>query len=202
MSGDPNSSRASGDLGRIARSDEFEIPGPESWQPVRRVTPRVYTGELLSTTAALALIPLMLLFDWYGAIEARHGTSATRLTVRTGWSALGGLRWVAALTILLALGATAIHASQRGHGARTNTGAAVLTAGVLASVLVGYRVLISPPNPAAIIDLKLGAPLGLLALVAIALGGWRSLREERGLPRRFTRSSRRSRILASRRAAG
>ncbi len=201
MSGDSDRSGAAGNPDGIARSNEFEIPGPESGPPVRRATPRVYTGELLSTTAALALIPLMLLFDWYGQIEARPGTNATRLTVRTGWSALGVLRWVPALTILLALGATVIHASQRGHGARTDTGAAVLSAGVLASVLIGYRVLISPPNPAAIIDLKLGAPLGLLALMAIALGGWRSLREERGLGRAFTRSSRRSRELASRRAA-
>lgn len=35
----------------------------EQWQ-TPRVPPRIYAGELLSTTAALTLIPLMLVFEW------------------------------------------------------------------------------------------------------------------------------------------
>lgn len=128
--------------------------------------------------------------------------SAGTISVRTGWSALGAVRWVLSAVILIIVGATLLHAIQRPRGTRTETGAAVLALGTIASLLVGYRVLIVPPDSAAITDLKVGAPLGLLALLAVTLGGWRSLHEARESHTTFTPPSRPARILAPGRTSG
>jgi hypothetical protein len=62
-------------------------------------------------------------------------------------------------------------------------------------VLLGYRVLINPPNPHAIVDVKIGAYLGLLAALGIAVGGLESWREERlGQTRPQARRRSRNRI--------
>jgi len=140
---------------------------------------RVHTGELISTTSALLLGPSMVVLDWYGAVGEPGVRRSGITTAETGWNALTLLRWLMLLTILLALGATVVHATQRGHGVRTETGLVVALAGTLTAVLVGYRVLVAPPDPSSVVDVKLGAFLGLLAAVAIALGGFESLREER-----------------------
>lgn len=149
------------------------------WQPVRRVAPRIYTGELVSTLSALVLAALMFALDWYGAVEPPHAGRAGLTTSETAWGAMTLLRWVMLFTILVAVGATMLHASQRGHGARTDTSLPVTVTGTASAVLLGYRVLINPPHPSSVVDIKLGAYLGLLATVALALGGWQSLREER-----------------------
>ncbi|MDQ6745252.1 MAG: hypothetical protein M3Z27_04435 [Actinomycetota bacterium] len=152
---------------------------PADWQPVRRVAPRIHTGELISTTSALLLATLMLLFDWYGAVGASGPERSAPTTVENAWSALPVTRWVLVATILIAVGTTVVHATQRAHGARTDTGLPVALAGTLTGLLLGYRVLIDPPNPSAVLDVKLGGYLGLLAAVSIALGGFESVREER-----------------------
>jgi hypothetical protein len=55
----------------------------------------------------------------------------------------------------------------------------VAALGTLTAVLLVYRVLIDLPNPSSVVDAKLGAFLGLLFAIGIALGGCESIREER-----------------------
>ena len=53
------------------------------------------------------------------------------------------------------------------------------TLGALATLLVLYRIL-NQPGPNDFIEVKLGAFLGFLAVLAIAAGGYRSMRDEAG----------------------
>lgn len=62
--------------------------------------------------------------------------------------------------------------------------------GALTSALLIYRVLIALPAATEVIDQKLGAILGLLCALGIALGGWESMREHRA---RSAKTSRRPR---------
>ena len=57
--------------------------------------------------------------------------------------------------------------------------ASVITAttGILATLLVLYRIL-NQPGPNEFIEVKLPAFLGFLCVLAIAAGGWRSMRDE------------------------
>jgi hypothetical protein len=72
-----------------------------------------------------------------------------------------------------------LHATQRSHGKKTDTSLPVAALGTLTAVLLAFRVLIDLPSPDRVVDQKLGAYLGLLAAVAIAYGGYESIREQR-----------------------
>jgi hypothetical protein len=130
--------------------------------------------------------------------------SAARPAVSTAENAWGGLtivRWVMLLTILAALGSVVLHASQRSHGARTDTSLVVLTLGGLSSGLLIYRVLIDLPEASKVIDQKLGAVLGLACALGIALGAVESVHEQRNLQRAVRAQPRRRRRLAPGRPA-
>ena len=148
--------------------------------PARRLIPR--GGELISAVSALALLILMFTVKWFGIVVTPrpHGPRAATPSAENAWHGLVVVRWVMALTIVVALGSVAIHATQRSHGVITDTSLAVTALGCLTTALLSYRVLIDLPSPGSVVDQKLGAILGLLAAAGIALGGYQSLRERRG----------------------
>jgi hypothetical protein len=164
---------------------------------------RVHHGELTSATGALALLALLFLTKWYG-VAGVPDPSAARPAISTavnGFNGLGLVRWVVVATICAAFGSVALHASQRSHGNRTDTSRVILTLGALTSVLLIYRVLIELPASSKVIDQKLGAFLGLLCALGIALGGWESVREQQTSAGSAVRRSRSESRLASRRRA-
>jgi uncharacterized membrane protein YcgQ (UPF0703/DUF1980 family) len=165
-----------------------------------RVT-QVRRGELLSATMALLLAIDMFALKWYG-VAGVPDPSAARPAVSTAenaWDGLTIVRWVMLATVLATLGSVVLHASQRAHGTKTDTSVTVTVLGVLISVLLTYRVLISLPAPDEVIDQKLGAALGLVCALGIALGGLESIREQRARETRVAQRSRRR--LAPRRRA-
>jgi hypothetical protein len=161
--------------------------------------PRIYRGELTSSIGALLLLALMFLTKWYG-VAGVPDPSAARPAVSTAenaWTGLSSVRWVMLITIMAALGSVVLHASQRSHGARTDTSRALAGLGSLTSVLLLYRVLIDLPDASRVIDQKLGAFLGLICALGIALGGFESIREQRTLAQSVSMRPRRRNRLAS-----
>jgi hypothetical protein len=73
----------------------------------------------------------------------------------------------------------------------------VAVLGTLATLLLGYRVLLDPPSAGTVVDVKLGAFLGLLATIGMAIGGFESLQEERARRDEVVQRSRKARSLAS-----
>jgi hypothetical protein len=136
-------------------------------------------GEAISAGCALALLVLMFAFAWYGVdgLPARAGSRVAG--TEDAWSALSVVRWLMLLTIGASFAAVAIHWRQRGHGTRTSTAPFVALLGLFTSLVLAYRVLIELPSPARVPDQKLGALLGLLAALGIAIGGWDSVRGAR-----------------------
>jgi hypothetical protein len=148
---------------------------------VQRRPPRLRRGELISALGALALLPVMFALKWFG-LEVAPGPSAERSassTAENAWSGLTDLRWLMLLTIAAALGSVVLHASQRAHGRKTDTSVVIAVLGTLTAALLVYRVLIDLPSPDQVVDQKIGAYLGLLIAIAIALGGYESVREQR-----------------------
>jgi hypothetical protein len=155
--------------------------------------PKIHVGELISATSALLLLALLFATKWYG-VAGVPDPSAARPAVSTaenGWDGLPVVRWVIVVTILAAVGSVFLHASQRGHGTKTDTSRVVAVLGVLTSVLLVYRVLIVLPSASEVIDQKLGALLGLLCALAIAVGGHESIGEQRTRARTVVQRSRR-----------
>lgn len=167
--------------------------------------PRIRVGALVSATSALALLVILFVMEWYG-VAGVPDPSAVRPAVSTaenGWHGLTVTRWVLLATIVAAIGAVVLHASQRRHGNKTDTSLLVAALGVLSSVLLVYRVLIVLPAGTRVIDQKLGAFLGLLCALGIAGGGYEAIREQRARVRAAGSSGRRHRRprLSGRRSA-
>jgi hypothetical protein len=148
--------------------------------------PRVHRGELLSVCSALLLLIIMFALAWYG-VDEMPGRAAARTGLshaENAWHALTVVRWLMLVTIAVSLGSVVVHASQRSHGVKTDTGPIVWLLGTATVALLVYRVLIELPSPNSIVDQKLGAFLGLLCAVGIAYGGFEAMREERTRARR------------------
>lgn len=128
---------------------------------------------MVSAVAAIVLLVLMFATAWFG-VDGIPGRSEV-VTTENAWHGMTILRWLMLLTILVSIGSLFLHASQRAHGAETDTSAAIAVLGTIVAVLLAYRVLIDLPSPASVVDQKLGAYLGLLSAIAIAIGGYDAL---------------------------
>ena len=165
-------------------------PAEDTVEPHRRL--RLREGALIAAGSALALLVLMFAAKWYGVDEI-PGRVATRTQVThaiNAWHALSLVRWLMLATIVVAVGSVLLHGSQRSHGSKTNTGPLVAVLGVITAVVLIDRVLIDLPSSNAVVDQKLGAILGLLAAIGIAIGGYESMLEERARSKRAAHSSR------------
>lgn len=156
--------------------------------PAGRLTPR--GGELISAVSALALLVLMFAVKWFGVIvtPGPHAARSGTPSAENAWNGLVLVRWVMALTIVVALASVVIQGTQRSHGASTDMSVAITVLGSLTTTLLIYRVLIDLPSPSSVIDQKLGAIFGILAAAGIALGGYESLRERRRIGRKVGES--------------
>jgi uncharacterized membrane protein len=125
---------------------------------------RLRSGELLTALGAAGLT-VVLFADWFGG--------------RSGWSTMTVGRVLLALTIVLAL--TLVVLTLRARAVSMAMSAAVVTIGVgaLALLYLLYRVGLDEPGRNALVSVDAGAYLGVLCLLAILAGTWRSLADER-----------------------
>ena len=128
---------------------------------------RLRAGEWLAGVGAVALLAT-LFGDWVGP----RG--------ETGWSSLGWLVLVVALAAVVCAAWLVIATVVRRPVAQVVAGA-VLTAttGSLAFVALALRTLIFQPGPNDLVVVRYGAWLGLLAALALTVGGWLAIKDER-----------------------
>ena len=163
-------------------------PRPETGEPSAgpAPAPRIYTGQLIGLVSAVGLLVVMFALDWYGVVGLpRRARRSGITTAEDAWRVLTDLRWLMLLTIVVALGAVTLHISQRSHGTKTDTSLIVTGFGAVTAALVAYRVLIDLPKSSSVVDVKLGAYLGMLFAIGIAIGGYESMRQGRERRRRL-----------------
>jgi hypothetical protein len=165
-------------------------------------TPRLRKGALIAAGSALALLIVMFAMEWYGVDEVPGQVSAHNPLTHAdnAWQELTIVRWLMLLTIAAAVGSVLLHGSQRAHGAKTDTGAVVAALGALTAAVLIDRVLIDLPSANSVVDQKLGAYIGILCAIGIALGGYEQMLVERARRRRAAPGSRLSRRVSARRA--
>jgi hypothetical protein len=139
---------------------------------------RLRQGEVIAGLGGLALLIVMFL-DWYSA-----GGSATlngrTIEVKLGlnaWEAFSVTDVILALTGLAGIGLAVITASRRSPALPVAASVITATLGALATLLVFYRIL-NQPGPNQFFQVKVGAFLGFLSVLAVAVGGWRAIRDE------------------------
>jgi hypothetical protein len=142
---------------------------------------RLRPAEWLLTAAAVALV-VALSLPWY-VLDVAPGGDVRRATF-TGWAAFSVVDVVLTLCAVVALVAVTLQATQRSPALPVIGSVAATWAGVVATVFVTIK-LIDPPAwevRGFSVDLLApiyGAWIGLAAGVAILLGGWWAMRDER-----------------------
>ncbi len=135
---------------------------------------RLRRGDLIAGLGGVALLIVMFL-DWYGA-----GGNATFQGQDIGfnaWQAFSITDLILALTAVSGIGLAVITATHRSPALAVAASVITATLGALATLLVFYRIL-NQPGPNEFFDVKLGAFLGFLSVLAVAVGGFLSMRDE------------------------
>lgn len=130
---------------------------------------------------AVALLVFMFFFDWFGGgvsgLPAGSRIAGTT-TQTTGWQTFTSSRWIWLATILVGLGSALASAASYRFEGPVQLGQLTAVLGALSSALIVYRIAHHPTANASIGSLRAsygietGIWLGLLAALAIALGGF------------------------------
>jgi hypothetical protein len=141
---------------------------------------RLRPGELIAGAGGIVLLVVMFL-DWYaaGGRTEFQGQDIEISLGFTAWQAFSVTDIILALTALAAIGLAVITAARRSPALPVAASVITTTLGALATLLVLYRIL-NQPGPNDFVEVKLGAFLGFLSVLAIAVGGFRSMRDEEG----------------------
>jgi hypothetical protein len=130
---------------------------------------RLRLGEWLAAAGGAALIASLLL-PWYGV----RGRAATL----TGFESFTVVDVLLVALAALAIGLAGAQATRRTPTIPVAAGVLTVVFGLLAVLLVAYRI-VNQPGPNEFLDVRAGAWAGLAATVAVLVGGWESLRNER-----------------------
>jgi hypothetical protein len=139
---------------------------------------RLRRGDVVAGLGGVALLIVMFL-DWYGA-----GGNATfqgqDIKISLGlnaWEAFSITDLILALTAVSGIALAVVTASRRSPALPVALSVITSALGALATLLVFYRIL-NQPGPNQFFDVKLGAFLGFLSVLAIAVGGCLAMRDE------------------------
>jgi hypothetical protein len=148
--------------------------------PTNFDTTRVRFGELIAAGAGLVLI-ISLFLEWY-TVDIRGFTGS--LPTVTGWRALGFIDILLFLIGVIAIAAAVLRAMNiMPRNLPASTGFIVLVLGVIAVVLVLYRILSIPDEgagnlPGVDVGRGFGVFIALIAAAGVTLGGWLTWNEE------------------------
>jgi outer membrane biosynthesis protein TonB len=141
---------------------------------------RLRTGEIVAGIGGLALILIMFIFDWYGPagfIQEQAAAGNVDISGLNAWKIFEFTDIVLFVVALVGVGLAVLTALEQSPALPVAGSVLTTAAGILGSVWLFYRIL-NQPGPNDVIDVEIGAWLGLLATLAIAVGGWLSMREE------------------------
>ena len=138
---------------------------------------RLRSGERLAGLAGLALLVLTFL-PWFREPTRYLPVGVPFDPDLSAWEAFAVVDVLIALTALAGLAVAFFAASRRAPAVPLAT--AVIAAGlaVITAVVVAYR-LLNQPGPNDQIEVRPFAYLGLLAVLGVAAGAWRTMADER-----------------------
>ena len=142
---------------------------------------RIGPPERIVAGGALALLAFLFLLHWYGGSITGLGPTShiSGGTIdATGWEAFTSSRWIWLGTIVLALGSVLAAVAAYRLDGPIQIGPVVFGMGTLSTVLIVYRIVHHPGASASghglqiSYGIKFGIWLGLVAALAITLGGY------------------------------
>jgi hypothetical protein len=141
-------------------------------------------GEVIAGCGGLLLLVFMFALKWFGLSErlVQGHAGLPGATSWTGWQELPVLRWLLLVTGICAVLLAYFQVTRRAPALPVALSVIVTVLGVVTTIALIIRVLLAPPSLAATgsLDRLTGAYLGLFAALAIAYGGYASMRQEAG----------------------
>jgi hypothetical protein len=144
---------------------------------------RLRRGEAIAAGSAIALFVVMF-FSWYGLDSDIAGPIGEAEIKRSGVDTTADAwYWFEILDVFLvfviaaALGLAAVPVARVSVAFPVGAGVVTTALGLLASLLVLYRI-VNQPGDNSVIAVKFGAWLGFLCCVGIFIGGFLSMRDE------------------------
>jgi hypothetical protein len=134
---------------------------------------RLRRGEVIAGAGGLLLLGFLVLTSWY-RVRSVRGASTTF----TGWQMLTASRWLVLVTIIVGLSLPYFQLTRRAPAIPVILSVIVTVLAAVTTLVLLYRVLINMPGTDGLTDVRLGAYLGLLSALGIAVGGFLSVREE------------------------
>jgi len=141
-------------------------------------TSRISFGEMIAGAAAVVLFIVMFL-PWYGASASVAGFSASANA--SAWKAFSFVDILLFLVVLVTIGLVVARAAGNMPALPQPPGLIIAAAGVLAVVLILFRLLVVPDGGVSGVNVdisrKIGIFLGLIGAAGVAFGGWTAMNE-------------------------
>ena len=140
---------------------------------------KIRIGDVLAGVGGLVLLGVMF-GPWYHFLEGVYTGTRDILPgdeTQSAWEALTVLRFLLAITALLGIAQLATTAFERTTAWPVASAVFAASIGSLTAVWLIIR-LFDPPGPNYAADLKWGAWVGLLSVLAVTGGAWWSMRDE------------------------
>ena len=142
---------------------------------------RVRAGEIVAGAGGVLLL-VSLFLDWYSVpSEVPSGALDRQLSSVDAWTAFSVVDILLALVALLGIALALSQVVGRGPALPVALGVITTTLGLAATLLTLYRIL-NQPGPNELIGVEVGAWIGLVACLAVFLGAWLALSDERPRP--------------------
>jgi hypothetical protein len=146
---------------------------------------RLRRSDQIMGGGAIAFFIFLFFFKWYGVSSSGAGIAGVNLNVtRSGWDTFTNSRWIWLITIIVALGAVLVTATQAKIELPVKPGVIVAALGALSTALILYRIIHHPTASAsfgnfhASVGIKIGIWLGLIAAAVTTYGGYLAMHEE------------------------
>jgi hypothetical protein len=123
---------------------------------------RLRRGEWIVGAGSVVLLASMLLLPWFGGSRTVNG-----------WNALSHFRWLAVVTLVLAVALLFFQATRPAPAVPATLSLFVMFLGAVTAAWLIYRVGIDPAG-----GRKIGGWVALAGSIAITYGGFASLRQE------------------------
>jgi hypothetical protein len=145
---------------------------------------RLSTGEKIAGASAILLF-IFMFFDWF-SIDVSTSAGALSFSASPGanaWDALDVIPIFLMIAIVAAVGVAVIRLADAVFEPAISVNAVVAALGGLATILILYRIIITPdagsaPGVSVDVSPAIGIFLGLIAAAGIAYGGYRAMQEE------------------------
>src|SRR4051794_8313243 len=130
-------------------------------------------GQRIAAAGAVLLFIFFFFFHWYGISVGNLSAGIN------GWHAHTILRWLVLLTIILAIGDAVRRATSRDVTMPVSPSVVVFGVSALTTLCIAWRVIVDHPGPSnGGIGVEFGAIMGLLSLIAVAVGEFLAMQEE------------------------